>query len=188
MKITTFEQNEFDKRVSLLMDCGVMKDKNWPDKEVKKRIRLFLKLWEKTQKDIIYTTSLIMYVQLKEDRKGRQKEVLEVAKQGDINMFTVIKSHENYHAIIDECGEILGYWYRIKPDLLRTLEETTEDLSRTGVNASNQGNYPTATIQFGMITIWNCMRVQNIGRNCWHQKNSMRKMASCLSIYLMGFR
>ena len=54
-----------------------MKDKNWPDKEVKKRTRLFLKLWEKTLKNMTYTTSLIMYVQLKKDRKGRQKEVLE---------------------------------------------------------------------------------------------------------------
>ena len=45
--------------------------------------------------------------------------------------------------IIDERGEILGYWYCIKPDLLRTLEETTEDLSRTGVNVGNRGNYPT---------------------------------------------
>ena len=33
--MTTFEQNEFDRRVSLLIDCGVMKDKDWPDKEVK---------------------------------------------------------------------------------------------------------------------------------------------------------
>ena len=49
----------------------------------------------------------------------------------------VIKSHENHHAIIDERGEILGYRYRIKPDLLRTLEETTEDLPRTGVNTGN---------------------------------------------------
>ena len=47
LKMTTFEQNEFDRRVSLLMDYGVMKDKNWLDKEVKKRMRLFLKLWEK---------------------------------------------------------------------------------------------------------------------------------------------
>ena len=76
----TSESNKFDRRVSLLIDCGAMKDKNWPDKEVKKRTRLFLKLWEKMQKDMIYTTSLITYVQLKEDRKGRQKEVLEVVK------------------------------------------------------------------------------------------------------------
>ena len=53
--------------------------------------------------------SPVTYVQLKEDRKGRQKEVLEVVKQGDINTFMVIKSYENYHTIIDEHGEILGY-------------------------------------------------------------------------------
>jgi hypothetical protein len=27
-EMITFESNEFDKRISLLMDCGVMKDKN----------------------------------------------------------------------------------------------------------------------------------------------------------------
>ena len=79
-EMTTSESNEFDRRVSLLMDYGAIKDKNWPDKEVKKRTRLFLKLWEKTQKDMTYTTSLITYVQLKEDRKGRQKKVLEAVK------------------------------------------------------------------------------------------------------------
>ena len=82
-------------------------------------------------------TSLITYVQLKEDRKGRQKEVLEVAKQGDMNNFMVIKSHENYCVIIDKCDEILGYRYHIKLDLLRILDETTEDLPHTGVNTSN---------------------------------------------------
>ena len=60
--MTISEQNEFDRRVSLLMDCEVMKDKNWLDKEVKKRTRLFLKLWEKMQKDITYTTSPVIYV------------------------------------------------------------------------------------------------------------------------------
>ena len=98
----TSKSDEFDRRVSLLMDCGAMKDKDWPDKSVKKRIKCFLKLWEKMQKGMTYTTSLISYVQLKEDRKGIREEVLEVAKQGDVDMFTVIKSHENHHAIIDE--------------------------------------------------------------------------------------
>jgi hypothetical protein len=51
---------------------------------------------------MVHTTSLVMYVQLKEDRKGRQKEVLKIAKEGDINTFTVIKSDENHHEIIDE--------------------------------------------------------------------------------------
>ena len=95
------------------------------------------------QKDMTYMTSLIIYIQLKEDRKGRQKEVLEAAKQGDMNTFMVIKSHKNHHAIIDKRGKILGYQYRIEPNLLRTLEETTEDLPRTGVNAGNRENYWT---------------------------------------------
>jgi hypothetical protein len=38
------ESNKFDRRVSLLMDCEAMKDKDWSNKEVKKRMRLFLKL------------------------------------------------------------------------------------------------------------------------------------------------
>jgi hypothetical protein len=105
----TSKSDEFDRRVLLLMDCGVMKDKDWPDKGVKKRTKCFLKLWEKMQKGMTYTTSPISYVQLKEDRKGIREEVLEAAKQGDIDTFTVIKSHENHHAIIDEQREILGY-------------------------------------------------------------------------------
>ena len=95
------------------------------------------------------TTPPILYVQLKEDRKGTREKVLEVAKQGDINTFIVIKSHENHHAIIDEKHDILGYWYCIKPELLRMLEETTVALPRMGVNTSNQGNYLTCH-----YTVW----------------------------------
>jgi len=51
---------------------------------------------------MVHTISLVTYIQLKEDRKGRQKKVLKVAKEGDINMFIVIKSDENHHMIIDE--------------------------------------------------------------------------------------
>jgi hypothetical protein len=76
----TFKSDEFDRRVSFLMDCGAMKDKDWPDKGVKKRTKCFLKLWEKMQKSMTYTTSPILYVQLKEDRKGIREEVLEMAK------------------------------------------------------------------------------------------------------------
>src|SRR6266481_250287 len=90
-----------------------------------------------------HTTSLILYVQLKEDRIGIRKEVLEAAKQEDVNTFAVIKSHQDHHAIIDKHGEILGYQYRIKPDLLETLEETTENLPHMGVNAGIRENYPT---------------------------------------------
>jgi hypothetical protein len=139
----TLKSDEFDRRLSLLIDCGAMKDKDWPDKGVKKRTKCFLKLWEKMQKGMTYTTSPISYMQLKEDRKGIREEVLEAAKQWDIDTFTVIKSHENYHMIIDEQCEILGYRYRIKPELLKTLEETTAALSHTEVNASNRGNYTT---------------------------------------------
>jgi hypothetical protein len=61
----------------------------------------------------------------------------------NINTFMVIKSHENHHAIIDNCGVTLGYRYHIKPELLKTLEETTADLPHMGVNAGKRGNYPT---------------------------------------------
>ena len=37
----------------------------------------------------------------------------------------------------------LGYRYCIKPKLLKTLEETTADLSHMGVNAGKRGNYHT---------------------------------------------
>ena len=129
--------SDFDRKVSILMDCGAMNDKNWPTGEIKNRTKLHLKRWEKMQRDIAYTKSSVTYVQLKEDRKEERKNILEAVKQGDINTFTVIKSHENHHVIINECGKILGYRYHIKHDLLRMLEETTEDLPRTGVNASN---------------------------------------------------
>jgi hypothetical protein len=55
----------------------------------------------------------------------------------------VIKSYENHHVIIDKRGEILGYRYYIKDDLLRMLKEITKDLPHIRVNAGNQGNYPT---------------------------------------------
>jgi hypothetical protein len=45
--MTTSKSDEFDRRVLLLMDCGAMKDKDWPDKGIKKRAKCFLKLWEK---------------------------------------------------------------------------------------------------------------------------------------------
>ena len=80
---------------------------------------------------------------MKEDGKERQKEVLEVAKEGDINTFMVIKSDENHHVIIDERSMTLGYYYRIKSNLLKILEETTVDLPYIGVNTSKRGNYPT---------------------------------------------
>ena len=82
-------------------------------------------------------------MQLKEDRKRTQKEVLEAAKEEDINMFIVIKSNEKHHAINDERGVTLGYRYCVKPELLETLKETTMDLPYMGINAGKRGNYPT---------------------------------------------
>jgi hypothetical protein len=127
-----------------LMDSGAMDDKNWKKEEVKHRIKQYIKLWEKMQKDMTYTTSPVSYVELKEQKVGRWKEVVERAKEErDINTFTVINSYDNHHAIIDECREILGYQYRIKLEHLQILEETTAALPSTKVNAGNQGDYPT---------------------------------------------
>ena len=134
---------QFDGKLSLLIDCGAMKDKNWPNNKVRNGTKQFLKLWQHKQEGMERTKSPVTYVELKENRKGRQKEVLEAAKEGNINTFTVIKSHANHHAIIDERDVILGYRYRINPDHLKTLKETTADLPHTGVNARNRGNYPT---------------------------------------------
>jgi hypothetical protein len=147
--MTTAEQNEFKGKFSLLMDCRAMNNKNWLEGEVKHRTKKFLQLWQHKQKGIVYTISLVMYVQLKEDRKGTQKEVLEAAKEEDINTFMVIKSDEKHHAIINERGVILGHRYRVKPELLETLKETTVDLPHMGVNTSKRGNYLTCH-----YTVW----------------------------------
>jgi hypothetical protein len=61
----------------------------------------------------------------------------------------VIKSHENHHEIIDKRGVTLGYRYRIKPELLKTLEETTANLPHMGVNTGKRGNYLTCH-----YTVW----------------------------------
>ena len=37
------ESNKFDRRVTLLIDCGVVKDKDWQNQDVKKRIKSFFK-------------------------------------------------------------------------------------------------------------------------------------------------
>jgi hypothetical protein len=72
---------------------------------------------------MVYMIPPVTYMQLKEDRKGRQKKILEIAKEGDINMFMVVKSDENHHTIIDKRSVTLGYCYCIKPNLLKMLEQ-----------------------------------------------------------------
>ena len=140
--MSTPEQKE--KRFSLFMDSGIMDDKNWKKEEVKHRTKQCIKLWEKMQEGMTHTRSPVTYVELKEERVGRRKDVVEAAQEErNVNTFTVIQSHENHHAIIDQHGEILGYWYRIKPELLKTLGETTAALPPAKVNTSNRGDYPT---------------------------------------------
>ena len=135
--------DKFNRQVSLLMNSGAMADKCWPAERVKHETQHYLKLWKKMQNGIQYTMSPITYVQLKDDARGNRREVLEAAKQGDINMFMVIKSGKDHHAIVDECGEILGYRYQIKPGLLATLAETTSNLPPTSVAAGVRGGYST---------------------------------------------
>jgi hypothetical protein len=82
--------------------------------------------------------SPVMYVELKEEKVGRQKDIVEAAQEErNVNTFMVIQSHENHHAKIDQHGEILGYRYRIKLKLLKTLREITAALPPVKVNAGN---------------------------------------------------
>jgi hypothetical protein len=83
-------------------------------------------------------------MKLKKEKVGRRKDIMKaVQEERNVNMFTVIQSHENHYMIIDQYGEILGYRYHIKPKLLNTLRETTAALPLTKVNTGNQGDYPT---------------------------------------------
>jgi hypothetical protein len=75
--ISTIEQKE--KRFSLFMDSGIMDNKNWKKDEVKHQIKQYIKLWEKMQKGITHTRSLVTYVELKKEKVGRQKNIVEVA-------------------------------------------------------------------------------------------------------------
>jgi hypothetical protein len=56
-----------------------------------------------------------------------------VAKEGrDVNTFTVIKSHKNHHAIIDQHGEILGYRFRINVTTLTMTANYEASIAMTG--------------------------------------------------------
>jgi hypothetical protein len=65
--MTKSEQNMFEGKFSLLIDCRAMNNKNWPSDEVKHRMKKVLKLWQHKQKGIVHTISPVMYLQLKED-------------------------------------------------------------------------------------------------------------------------
>jgi hypothetical protein len=127
-------------------------------------------------------------MQLKEDRKRRQKEVLEVAKKRDINTFMVIKSDENYYVIIDERSMTLGYRYRIKPNLLKIFEEMTADLPHTGVNAGKRGNYPMCH-----YIVWHDYSKESYESTDYQKellasKEWCNKTVNSLNTYLTGFR
>jgi hypothetical protein len=87
--MSTPEQKE--KRLSLFMDSSIMDDKNWKKEEVKHQTKQCIKLWEKMQEGMTYTRSPVTYVELKEEKVGRQKDVVEAAQEErNVNTFTVI--------------------------------------------------------------------------------------------------
>ena len=87
--MSTSEQKE--KRFSLFMDSSIMNDKNWKKEEVKHQTKQCIKLWEKMQEGMTHTRSPVTYVELKEEKVGRWKNVVEVAQEErNINTFMVI--------------------------------------------------------------------------------------------------
>jgi hypothetical protein len=80
---------------------------------------------------------------LKAKRKGKKLDVIEAVKKGVVKNFKVIESDENHHVIIDKYGQVLGYRYHIKPELLDTLSNSTSILPRKRRKAGVRGNYPT---------------------------------------------
>jgi hypothetical protein len=136
-----WKQNKFDQEVSFLINSGAMSDKEWKPEKMKHKTEHCLKIWKRLQRGIQYTVSPVSYVKLKAKRKGRKSKVLKAAKEGVVDNFTVIESHENHHAIVDKYGHVLGYRYRIKPELLETLRNSTSNLPRKRVKAGVQDNY-----------------------------------------------
>ena len=133
----------FNRQVQLLINSGTMSDKGWPVDKIIHETQHYLKIWKKLQTNIQYTLSPISYIELKKSVKGNRKDVLAAAKEGDVNNFTVIQTHPDHHAIIDEQGEVLGYRYRIKSDFLKTLAESTSNLPSSKMKAGVRGKYPT---------------------------------------------
>jgi hypothetical protein len=75
--MSTLEQKE--KRFSLFIDLGIMKDKNWKKEEVKHWMKQYIILWEKMQEGMTHTRSPVTYVELKEEKVGRRKDIMEAA-------------------------------------------------------------------------------------------------------------
>jgi hypothetical protein len=137
------EQNKFENEVSLLINSGAMADKGWKPEKAKHKTQHCLKIWKRLQGDIQYTISRVSYRKLKAKRKGKKLEVLKAAKEGVVEDFTVIESSKNHHAIVDRYGEVLGYRYPIKRQLLETLIDSTSNLPRKRRKAGVRGSYPT---------------------------------------------
>ena len=70
-------------------------------------------------------------------------EVLKAVKEGVVENFKVIESSKNHHAIVDRYGEVLGYRYPIKPELLETLKNSTSNLPHKRRRAGVRGSYLT---------------------------------------------
>ena len=90
--------------------------------------------------------------------------------------------------IIDEEHDILGYRYRIKPELLKTLEETTVALPPAKVNAGNREDYPTHH-----YSVWRDYKAipyasAEYRRELPASKEWCDKIRNSLITYLRGFR
>ena len=120
-----------------------MADKGWKPEKIVHETQHCLKMWKRLQQVIQYTRSRVSYSKLKARRKRKKLEVLKAVQDGVIEDFTVIESHEKHHAIVDRYGQVLGYRYRIKEELLETLSNSTLKLPRKRVKAGIRGGYPT---------------------------------------------
>ena len=92
-----------------LLNSGAVDDLSWPEDRAKKNTKIFLQCWWKAQEGMKQTLSTVTYIQLKEEAKKMHTDVLDAAKTGDPNTFTVIAPSEEHHAIVDEHSIILGY-------------------------------------------------------------------------------
>jgi hypothetical protein len=126
-----------------LLNLGAICDFSWPVDKATKNTKNLVRCWWKAQEGMKQTLSPVTYIQLKVELKKRHVDVLDAAKVGDPNAFTVVAVGEEHHAIVDERGVILGYRYRIPGDLLTTLTESSLKLPCTGVDAGVRGQFPT---------------------------------------------
>jgi hypothetical protein len=126
-----------------LLNCGAIRDFNWPSNRARKNTKNLLQQWWKMQKGMEFSLSPVTYGELKERFKGRHATVIDAVQQGDPASFQVIRSDDCHHAIVDETGVILGYRYRIPAELLQALIDSTSELPARNIAAGVRGQFPT---------------------------------------------